>query len=46
VIATGSYPLIPSIEGLEEVGYLTNEDVFDLRHLPASLIAVGGGPIG
>jgi pyruvate/2-oxoglutarate dehydrogenase complex dihydrolipoamide dehydrogenase (E3) component len=46
VIATGSHPLIPSIEGLEEVGYLTNEDVFDLRHLPASLIAVGGGPIG
>jgi pyruvate/2-oxoglutarate dehydrogenase complex dihydrolipoamide dehydrogenase (E3) component len=26
VIATGSHPLIPSIEGLEEVGYLTNED--------------------
>jgi pyruvate/2-oxoglutarate dehydrogenase complex dihydrolipoamide dehydrogenase (E3) component len=46
LIATGSRPLVPRIEGLEEVGYLTNEDVFDLQHLPASLIVVGGGPIG
>ncbi len=46
LIATGSRPLVPRIEGLEEVGYLTNEDAFDLQHLPASLIVVGGGPIG
>ncbi|HEY6542601.1 MAG TPA: FAD-dependent oxidoreductase, partial [Ktedonobacteraceae bacterium] len=46
VIATGSHPLVPPIEGLEEVGYLTNESVFDLQHLPASLVVVGGGPIG
>jgi pyruvate/2-oxoglutarate dehydrogenase complex dihydrolipoamide dehydrogenase (E3) component len=46
LIATGSHPLVPRIEGLEEVGYLTNEDIFDLQRLPASLIVVGGGPIG
>jgi pyruvate/2-oxoglutarate dehydrogenase complex dihydrolipoamide dehydrogenase (E3) component len=46
LIATGSRPLVPRIEGLEEVGYLTNEGVFDLQRLPASLIVVGGGPIG
>ncbi len=46
VIATGSHPLLPRIEGLEETGYLTNEDVFNLTHLPASLVVVGGGPIG
>ncbi len=46
LIATGSRPLVPRIEGLEEVGYLTNENVFDLLHVPASLIVVGGGPIG
>jgi pyruvate/2-oxoglutarate dehydrogenase complex dihydrolipoamide dehydrogenase (E3) component len=46
LIATGSRPLVPGIEGLEAVGYLTNESVFDLQHLPASLIVVGGGPIG
>src|SRR5260370_1438230 len=46
LIATGSRPLVPRIEGLEEAGYLTNEGVFDLQRLPASLIVVGGGPIG
>ncbi len=46
IIATGSRPNIPKLEGLEEAGYLTNEDVFDLMNLPASLVIVGGGPIG
>ncbi|HET8911469.1 MAG TPA: FAD-dependent oxidoreductase, partial [Ktedonobacteraceae bacterium] len=46
IIATGSRPAIPEIPGLEEVGYLTNASVFDLMHLPASLLVVGGGPIG
>jgi len=46
LIATGSRPLVPRIEGLEDAGYLTNEGVFDLQRLPASLLVVGGGPIG
>ena len=46
LIATGSRPLIPQIKGLEETGYLTNEDVFNLMHVPSSLVIVGGGPIG
>ena len=46
LIATGSHPAVPKVEGLEEVGYLTNEGAFDLTRLPASLIIVGGGPIG
>lgn len=46
LIATGSHPMVPNVEGLEEVGYLTNEGVFDLTRLPASLVIVGGGPIG
>ncbi len=46
LVATGSKPLVPQIEGLEETKYLTNEDVFNLMHLPSSLIIVGGGPIG
>ena len=46
LIATGSRPRVPPIEGLEEVGYLTNEDLFDLQKLPASLAIVGGGPVG
>jgi pyruvate/2-oxoglutarate dehydrogenase complex dihydrolipoamide dehydrogenase (E3) component len=46
IIATGSHPARPQIEGLAEVGYLTNEDVFQLTQLPASLLIVGGGPVG
>ncbi|MBV9709532.1 MAG: FAD-dependent oxidoreductase [Ktedonobacteraceae bacterium] len=46
IIATGSQPVRPEIEGLENVTYLTNESVFQLTHLPASLLIVGGGPIG
>jgi dihydrolipoamide dehydrogenase len=46
LISTGSRPLIPRIAGLEETGYLTNEDVFNLMSLPSSLLIVGGGPIG
>ena len=46
LISTGSRPLIPRIEGLEETGYLTNEDAFNLLSLPSSLLIVGGGPIG
>jgi pyruvate/2-oxoglutarate dehydrogenase complex dihydrolipoamide dehydrogenase (E3) component len=46
LIATGSKPKVPNIEGLKGTSYWTNEDVFDLIHLPASLIIVGGGPVG
>jgi pyruvate/2-oxoglutarate dehydrogenase complex dihydrolipoamide dehydrogenase (E3) component len=46
IIATGSHPAQPHIEGLAEVDYLTNEDVFQLTNLPTSLLVVGGGPVG
>ncbi|MBK0327347.1 FAD-dependent oxidoreductase [Rhodobacteraceae bacterium F11138] len=46
VIATGSSPLVPPIPGLEQVPYLTNETLFDLRERPEHLLIVGGGPIG
>ncbi len=45
VIATGSSPLVPPFPGLKEAGFLTNENVFDKRELPASLIVLGAGPI-
>jgi pyruvate/2-oxoglutarate dehydrogenase complex dihydrolipoamide dehydrogenase (E3) component len=46
IIATGSRPAVPKIEGLQDVGFLTNEEVFDLTKLPPSLIVIGAGPIG
>ncbi len=45
-ISTGSRPAIPPIEGLKESGFITNEEVFQLRTLPKSLLVLGGGPIG
>jgi pyruvate/2-oxoglutarate dehydrogenase complex dihydrolipoamide dehydrogenase (E3) component len=46
LIATGSRSLLPDIPGLAEAGFLTNESVFDLQALPASLLVIGGGPLG
>jgi pyruvate/2-oxoglutarate dehydrogenase complex dihydrolipoamide dehydrogenase (E3) component len=46
VIATGSQPVVPPLPGIEDVGYLTNETVFQLDEAPGRLIVVGGGPIG
>jgi pyruvate/2-oxoglutarate dehydrogenase complex dihydrolipoamide dehydrogenase (E3) component len=45
-IATGSRPAIPAIPGLEQAGFITNEQVFSLTACPASLVAIGAGPIG
>ncbi len=46
VIATGSRPAIPSVEGLHSANFLTNEKVFDLKERPNSLVIIGAGPIG
>jgi len=46
VLAVGSRPRVPPIEGIEAIPYLTNETIFDLTELPAHLIVVGNGPIG
>ena len=46
VLATGARAVRPRIEGIEEVGYLTNETVFSLTERPKRLAVIGGGPIG
>lgn len=50
VIAAGSKPFIPPIEGLESVDYLTSDNLWEkLSHQsapPKRLVIVGGGPIG
>ncbi len=46
VIATGSHAFVPSIDGLADVPYFTNETIFDHTELPRHLIVLGGGPIG
>jgi pyruvate/2-oxoglutarate dehydrogenase complex dihydrolipoamide dehydrogenase (E3) component len=46
VVATGSRPLVPSIRGLDEVSFFTNETIFENTVLPEHLIVIGAGPVG
>jgi pyruvate/2-oxoglutarate dehydrogenase complex dihydrolipoamide dehydrogenase (E3) component len=46
VIAAGSTAFVPPIQGLDQVPYLTNTSIFDLRERPDHLLILGGGPIG
>lgn len=46
VIATGSAPAIPPVDGLEECGYWTNREATALDRVPDSAVVLGGGPVG
>ena len=46
MIATGARPDTPTIPGLAEAGFFTNENVFDLVELPRRVLVIGGGPLG
>jgi pyruvate/2-oxoglutarate dehydrogenase complex dihydrolipoamide dehydrogenase (E3) component len=46
VIATGARAAAPSIPGLKDVPYLTNETLFSLTELPKRFGVIGAGPIG
>jgi pyruvate/2-oxoglutarate dehydrogenase complex dihydrolipoamide dehydrogenase (E3) component len=46
VLCSGARAAEPSIPGLAEAGFLTNENVFELTERPRRLAVVGGGPIG
>jgi pyruvate/2-oxoglutarate dehydrogenase complex dihydrolipoamide dehydrogenase (E3) component len=45
LLCTGSRPVEPPIPGLEEAGFLTSETIWDVERPPASVVALGGGPI-
>jgi len=46
VVATGSRPAVPPVEGLAELPFFTNETIFTNEVLPEHLVVMGGGPIG
>ena len=50
VIAAGARPFVPPLPGLEEVGYVTSDTLWDafaqLDAVPRRLLVLGGGPIG
>ena len=46
LLALGSLPAQPPIDGLSDVGALTNETVLDLDEVPQSLLVIGAGAVG
>ena len=46
VIASGGSPAVPPIPGLDRVGYVTSDTLWELEQLPAKLLVLGGGAIG
>ena len=46
VVATGARPFVPPIPGLEDMDYLTSDNLWQLEQPPGRLLILGGGPIG
>jgi pyruvate/2-oxoglutarate dehydrogenase complex dihydrolipoamide dehydrogenase (E3) component len=46
VVATGSDPVLPPVEGLAEVDYWTNREGTGMKQVPESVLVLGGGPVG
>lgn len=46
ILAVGARPVVPPIPGLDEAGYITNREALQLKHLPSSMIVIGGGYVG
>jgi dihydrolipoamide dehydrogenase len=46
VVAVGTAPFVPPIEGLAESDPWTNRDATQVREVPSSLVVLGGGPVG
>ena len=46
VVATGSRPVLPPVEGLDAVEYWTNREATSTHEVPDSLVVMGGGPVG
>jgi pyruvate/2-oxoglutarate dehydrogenase complex dihydrolipoamide dehydrogenase (E3) component/uncharacterized membrane protein YdjX (TVP38/TMEM64 family) len=46
IIASGAEPVVPNVEGLNKVKYLTSESLWNLNQLPAKFLVIGGGAIG
>lgn len=46
VIAAGARPFVPPVPGLDQLDYLTSDNLWELRQLPDRLLVMGAGPIG
>ncbi|MFB6213169.1 MAG: dihydrolipoyl dehydrogenase [Candidatus Nanohaloarchaea archaeon] len=45
MVAAGSRPMVPPVDGMEDVDYLTSREALELQELPEELVVVGGGYI-
>jgi dihydrolipoamide dehydrogenase len=46
IIASGARPFVPPISGLDQIDYLTSDNLWSLKEQPKRLLVMGGGPIG
>jgi pyruvate/2-oxoglutarate dehydrogenase complex dihydrolipoamide dehydrogenase (E3) component len=46
IVATGSEPIIPPIDGLAGAGFWTNREATQLKEVPSSAVMIGGGAVG
>jgi pyruvate/2-oxoglutarate dehydrogenase complex dihydrolipoamide dehydrogenase (E3) component len=46
ILATGTAPRTPSVQGIDKADTVTNETIFEMDELPDELLVVGGGPLG
>lgn len=46
LIATGAETFVPPIKGIEDIEYITNVNIFNLKKKPKSVVIIGGGPLG
>jgi pyruvate/2-oxoglutarate dehydrogenase complex dihydrolipoamide dehydrogenase (E3) component len=46
VVATGSRPAIPPVDGIDSVDFWTNQDATSTHEVPPRLAVMGGGPVG
>lgn len=45
-ICTGARAFVPPVDGIDDIDYLTNESLFEIKDMPKRLAIIGGGPIG
>ncbi len=46
IIATGSEPKVPDIQGIKKTGYLNSDEAIEMAEVPESIAVIGGGPVG
>lgn len=46
VISTGSRPIVPEIEGINDASTWTSDQALSTAHRPSSVLVLGGGPVG